>query len=250
MHPICFQIGSRPIYWYGVMMAAAFLAAILHWNWLARRSDKPDNYGYDLAFYLMLAGILGARINYVIANFQDFKTEPLSIIRIDQGGLIYYGGFIGAILAAIIFARVKKEHFVQLADFAITAIPLGHALGRIGCFLNGCCYGTEGTTPWCCLLHDTLRHPVQLYETGWNLLVYVTITLFFLRRKLPGTVFALYLILYPCGRFILEYWRGDTRQMLHGLTTAQAFSLILILTGVSLWSWLLLRDKTVRHLKP
>ncbi len=243
MHPICFHIGSRPIYWYGVMMAAAFLAAIAHWAWLARRAGRPPAYGYDLAFWLMLAGIVGARINYILANLADFRGAPWTMLRIDQGGLIYYGGFVGAALAAVIFARVRGERLWWLADFAITAIPLGHVFGRIGCFLNGCCYGAPGAAPWCFPLDGTPRHPVQLYEAGWNLAVYLALTCLFLRRRAEGAVFALYLMLYPAGRFLLEFWRGDQRQMLRGLTIAQWFSLALIATGAAL-GWFCLRRWT------
>lgn len=240
MHPICFHIGARPIYWYGVMMAAAFLAAIAHWTWLARRTGRPPAYSYDLATWLMLAGIVGARINYVIANVDDFRSAPWTILRIDQGGLIYYGGFVGAALAAIIFARIRREKLSSLADFAITAIPLGHVFGRIGCFLNGCCYGIPGAAPWCLPLDGTPRHPVQIYEAGWNFIVYLILTRLFLRRHVDGIVFAAYLVLYPVGRFLLEFWRGDPRLILGGLTIAQCFSLTLIAVGIAL-GWICLR---------
>lgn len=249
MHPICFHIASRPVYWYGVMMAAAFMAAIAHWAWLARRAGRPANYGYDLAFWLMLSGIVGARINYILANLGDFRAAPWTIVRVDQGGLIYYGGFVGAALTAVIFARVRGERLWWLADFAITAIPLGHFFGRIGCFLNGCCYGAPGTAPWCFPLDDTLRHPVQLYEAGWNMAVYLLLTWMFLRRRTEGAVFALYLMLYPAGRFMLEFWRGDQRQMLCGLTMAQWFSLALMAIGAGLWL-LLTRGQPAGQARP
>ena len=98
MQPICFYIGSRPIYWYGVMVAIGFLSAIIHWTLLARRSGFPKGFGSDLGFWIMLSSILGARVAYVISNLPQYVEKPLSVIRIDQGGLIFYGGFIGAVL--------------------------------------------------------------------------------------------------------------------------------------------------------
>ena len=235
MYPICFFFLGRPIYWYGIMMALAFLAAILHWSWLGRRCGRAAHFGYDLAFWLMLAGILGARINYVIANITDFVAAPLTIIRVDQGGLIYYGGFVCAALTAVLFAWRHNEQFAWFADFVITAIPLGHFFGRIGCFLNGCCYGSPGNYAWCFPLGEVTRHPVQLYESLWNLMVYLVLLRVFFKRKTAGVVFCLYLILYPMGRFGLEFWRGDPRLTVAGLTTAQVFSLVLVVLGIGLW---------------
>ncbi|MCA1809614.1 MAG: prolipoprotein diacylglyceryl transferase [Kiritimatiellia bacterium] len=234
MHPICFYIGNRPVYWYGIMMAIAFVAAIGHWNWLARRENRPANLGSDIALWLMLAGIIGARINYVLANLSDFAQAPLTVLRIDQGGLIYYGGFVGAALAALWYARRHQENPWWLADFIITALPLGHFFGRIGCFLNGCCYGRAGSGFGSYRLERVERIPVQLYESAWNLLIYLILCFVFLRRKKNGLVFSLYLILYPTGRFVLEFWRGDPRQTVWHLTVAQIFSLFLLVIGTIL----------------
>lgn len=243
MNPICFHIGTHPVYWYGVMMAVAFLAAIGHWVWLARRCGRPPDYGYDIAFVLMFSGIIGARINYVLANWQDFISAPLNIIRIDQGGLIYYGGFIGAVLAAVILARRRRENLWWFSDFVITALPLGHFFGRIGCFLNGCCYGVPCSRAWCTAPDGIHRFPIQLCEAGWNLFIYVILTAFFLRRGRVGRVFCLYLLLYPSGRFLLEFWRDDQRQSFSGMHTAQWVSLLLIAAGVGLWVWLARRRR-------
>jgi phosphatidylglycerol:prolipoprotein diacylglycerol transferase len=237
MDPICFKIGARPVYWYGVMMALAFLAGLLHWQALGRRIGRRDvAFASDLAVWLMVGGIVGARIAYVIANFDYFRTVPLEIIRVDQGGLIYYGGFIGATLAFFAFARSRKEKMLDLADFTITALPLGHALGRVGCFLNGCCQGRVVELPGLgsAYLH---RYPVQLYEAAFNLIVYGILTAVFLRRrgKRPGLVWAIYLILYPAGRFLLEFLRGDERVRCGSFSVAQCLSLALMAVGAGLW---------------
>jgi phosphatidylglycerol:prolipoprotein diacylglycerol transferase len=237
MDPICFKIGSRPVYWYGVMMALAFLAGITHWQALGRRTGRRDvAFASDLAFWLMVGGIVGARLVYVLANINYFFDAPMEIIRVDQGGLVYYGGLIGASLAFLVFARRRREAVLDLADFAITALPLGHALGRVGCFLNGCCQGRVVETP-CLLAANLQRYPVQLYEAVFNLVVYVVLSVVYLRyhRQRHGLVLAVYLLMYPTGRFLLEFLRGDERLRYGWFSVAQYLSLALVAVGAGLW---------------
>lgn len=235
MHPICFYIGSRPIYWYGVMVATAFLTAVLNWHLIARREHRPPGFATDMAFWIMLAGILGARAAYVLANLDYYLAEPGKVLRIDLGGLIYYGGFIGGILAVIAFARFNKLRMWSMGDYAITSIPLAHAIGRIGCFLNGCCYGTPTDLPCAVVFDEVARHPTQLYEAAGNLAVFGLLTWFYFRRKREGTVLALYLMTYPILRFLLEFLRGDERLRIAGLSLAQHLSIGLFVFGVVLW---------------
>ena len=237
MSPICIHIGSHPIYWYGIMMALAFIAGLLHWQWLGHRTGRDTSLASDLAFWLMIGGILGARVAYVISNFNYFMAAPQEIIRVDQGGLIFYGGFIGGALAFLILAKWRHIKVADLADFTITALPLGHALGRIGCFLNGCCGGCAAP-PSSFLAAGLSHYPVQIYEAIFNLGVYGLLTWYFLykRDNKFGSVAALYLMTYPVGRFLLEFIRGDERMRVGTeLDVAQIISLALILVGIALW---------------
>ena len=239
MDQTCFYIGSRPIYWYGIMMATAFLACVIHLMVLARKQGRSPSFGTDIAFWLMLSGIVGARIGYVISNLSVFMACPWTIFRIDQGGIIFYGGLIGGCMALMIFARVKKEKFWPLSDFVASALPLGHAIGRIGCFLNGCCYGTCCTLPWAVGNPNPdiqgERHPTQLYSSILNLIIYVVLLKFYSRRKREGRVLALYLMLYPLCRFFLEFLRGDERMRWYGFSVAQVLSLVFFIIGLALW---------------
>ena len=241
MHPVCLYIGTRPIYWYGVMMAAAFLAGMTHLRSIGRRDGRDSAYCADLVFWVMLAGIIGARVAYVFGNLSYYAENPIEILRVDRGGLVYYGGFLGAGAALWLFARVKRERTLAVLDFMITAVPLGHAFGRVGCFLNGCCYGRPGTEPWCVVseaVDKVPRHPVQLYEAAANLVLYAVLLIAYRRRKRDGQIVSLYLLTYPIGRFLFEYFRGDERVRLPwgGITLAQASSIALFLTGVAIWS--------------
>lgn len=253
MYAICFKLGSLTIHWYGVFMALGFLAGLASWTLLGRREGKPFAFCSDLLFWIMVSGILGARLAYVIANIGDFADRPYAVFFLHEGGLIYYGGFIGAAVAIPIFARVRGLGALDLYDFVITSVPLAHALGRVGCFMNGCCFGRihtgwpsvrfpSGTLPWWthaesgAITSDAARslpvHPVQLYESLFNVLLYALLVSVYRRRKRSGSITAFYLFAYPVGRFIFETVRGDARLNGGALSLAQWISLGLILTGL------------------
>jgi len=255
VHPICFKVAGLTVHWYGVMMALGFLAGLLNWSRLGRRTGRDFAFCSDLLFWVMVAGIAGARLAYVIANAGDFLKAPLTILYLHQGGLIFYGGFIGGWMAVLVFARVRRLGTLDLFDFAVTSVPLAHAFGRIGCFLNGCCHGIVHTgvlavrypaesLPWWVHVdqqritqlasHSFPVYPIQLYETCFDLLVYALLVWAFRQRARRGSVSVLYLLTYPTGRFLLEFLRGDPRLHVLGLTVAQWLSVGLFLSGLGL----------------
>lgn len=249
MHPVLFQIFGKEIYSYGIMTALGFLCAILTWLWLGRREARPPGFAADLGFWLMTSGIVGSRIAYVAANWSHYRAAPLAIIRIDQGGLIFYGGLLLASAALALFARHHRLPLWHLADFAIPGLAIGHALGRVGCFLNGCCYGRPAGDHFCGVIFPPVcepgklfagipLYPVQIIESACLLAIWLALLAAYPRRKKDGAVFALYLVLYPPCRFLLEYLRGDERQSWFVLDVAQATSLALLLAGVLLFAFL------------
>lgn len=266
MHPILFTIFGKAIYTYGFMAMLGLLAAVGTWYWLARRETQ---YGGDFpttfAIWLMLPGIVGARAAYVIANWSYFSTHASEIIRTDHGGLIFYGGFIAAFLALVICAKVRRFPLLALCDFAVPALAIGHAFGRLGCLMFGCCHGSPITcadglyarlfglvypleTPMGHQFPDIPLHPVQVYETAGLLLLWAGLLLF--RRRLvrhPGLSSALYLLCYAPLRFGLEFLRGDPRQPgLCGLNVAQTVSIGLFMAGVALLFFVLARPTPER----
>jgi phosphatidylglycerol:prolipoprotein diacylglycerol transferase len=241
MNPIIFQLFGHPIRWYGLLTAAGFLAAVLNWNRLARREGFDPQLGSELGVWTILSGILGARLFYVLANWRVYLKAPWEILAIWHGGQIFYGGLIVGIVALCWLARRRRFPIPAFADFAITGVPLGHAIGRLGCFMNGCCFGRASDMPWAVSFAagDAVGlgpvHPTQLYEAIANLGVYAVLLWFYHRRRRDGTVMALYLLLYPVSRFLLEFTRGDPRQHLGALTIAQGVSIGLFAAGVALW---------------
>jgi len=253
VHPILFQIFGKDIRSYGVMAALGFLAAILTWVWIGRREKRPEGFAADLGFWLMASGIIGSRIAYVAANWSYYRSNPLDIIRIDHGGLIFYGGLILASIALVLFARRRRLPVWHVADFAIPGLAVGHALGRIGCFLNGCCYGRPvGDHAYgaaCGVVYPPVSepgqlfpgialYPVQLIEAACLLVIWAVLLYAYPRRRRDGAVFALYLVLYPPCRFLLETMRGDERQAWFVLDAAQVVSIALFLAGIALFVFL------------
>ncbi len=249
MHPILFSVFGKDIYSYGVMAALGFLVGILTWTWLARRELRPEGFATDLGFWLMASGIVGSRLAYVAANWSYYRDNPLEIVRIDQGGLIFYGGFLLACAALVIFARRHRVPVWHMADFAIPALAIGHALGRMGCFLNGCCYGRPAGDAFCGIAYPPIcepgklfpgvpLYPVQLIESACLLVLWLVLVWAYPRRRKDGAVFALYLVLYPPIRFALEYLRGDERQSWLALDVAQVTSIGLFLAGILLFAFL------------
>ncbi len=253
MHPIAFELGALKIHWYGICMAAAFLLGLGTWVVLGRRDGRDAAFCSDLLFWVMVAGLLGGRLAYVLSNPLYYLQYPQRVFYLWEGGLIYYGGFVGAITAVWLYARQRGLAFFELLDFAITALPLSHAVGRLGCFLNGCCFGRPfagagaiayppGSLPWHRHLelgliapgatHSLGVHPVQLYEALFNLLLFPVLIVVYRRRKRPGQVLGAYLLLYPLGRFTLEYLRGTERHYAGALSAAQLLSLGLFTAGL------------------
>ena len=253
MHPIFFHLGPLTIHWYGVMMALGFLAGLVNWHFAGRARGWDIKFSSDLLLWIMSSGIVGGRLAYVASEWGYFAGHPFKMLRVDEGGLIYYGGFIGAVIAIGIFARTRGESIVRVCDFAGTSLPLAHAFGRIGCFLNGCCHGVV-TKSWIgvCFPAESLAwrehlaerrinalasrslpvHPVQLYEVVLDLALFGVLWAVYRRRPRDGRVAGLYLLLYPAGRFCLEFIRGDERMRWASLSVAQWFSVALFMAGL------------------
>ena len=200
MHPILFHLGSFPVHSYGVMIALAFVFGLWTATLRARREKIPGETIADVTFWIMLGAILGARAVYVATYWNDeFAGQPLSeIFAIWHGGLVFYGGLIGAIITGAIYLGWKKLPVWKVADVLAPSIALGSVFGRIGCLLNGCCYGRACDLPWAITfpadnpLHPptTPVHPTEIYDALLNLGLYFFLAWLFRRKKFDGQVFA------------------------------------------------------------
>ena len=241
MHPIAFQLGDLAVRWYGVMAAIGFLAATGLVCWNRRIAKMSSDQATGVVMTAMIAGVIGARIFYVIQFFPSFRNDWLGMIRIDRGGLVFYGGFFLALIAIWGYCRLQRLELLRVFDIMTPALAIGHAAGRIGCFLNGCCYGKPTELAWGVLYPagsapaqqypgQTL-HPVQLYEAGLNILMFGALVCL-VRRGKRGMATAGDLTLYGLMRFGDEFFRGDHRQFWNGFTPAQVIGLVLVPVGI------------------
>lgn len=242
MHPILFQWGPLTIYSYGVMMACAFIIGTYLAQKEAALQAVDSQKIVDLTLWLVLFGIVGARLLYVLQNLAFYRVNPLEIIMLQRGGLSYFGGFLSALLCAVLFLRKNGLPVWKVLDILAPFLALGQAVGRIGCLLNGCCFGKPSSF---CLSLDfpgdpVARYPVQVCSSLLLLLLFLL-----LRRgqisargkKLSeGKIFLLYCCGYSLIRFLLEFIRGDHQVLLFGLTVYQYISAgIFIIAGSLLW---------------
>ncbi len=226
------------------MTALAFLAGL----WTATRRCARENLSRedigDVTLWLMVGAIVGARVVYVVTYWQEeFAGGPWTeIFMVQHGGLVFYGGLIGASLAAIITTQWKKMPLWKTADVLAPSIALGSAIGRVGCLLNGCCYGRPTNLPWAIRFpadHATGGvpvHPTEIYDALLNLGLYGLLAWLFRHKKFDGQVFATYLMCYAVTRSFGEMFRGDydTAHLHSGLTPAQLVSVPIFFAGLAL----------------
>jgi len=243
------------VHWYGVMMAVAFLAGLWTASRRAPREGISQETLLDLGPWLIVGTIVGARALYAATYWDNLMADPLfpkapwtEVFMVQRGGLVFYGGLIGATLAGILFARLKHLPVWKLADIVAPSIALGYVFGRIGCLLNGCCYGRACSLPWAIRfpadnpLHPPTYpvHPTEIYDALLNLVLYLGLAWLYRRKKFDGQVFAAYLLCYAVTRSFVEYFRGDYGPShLHGgLTPAHLVSIAIFGAGLALWGLL------------
>ena len=242
MCPIALRIGGLAIHWYGVMAAVGLILGTCVLKYTRKHADMSDDDSVNVILIAMFSGLVGARIFYVVQFFDQFRDNLKNVIRVDQGGLVFYGGFILAIIALIIFSKIKKIDTILLFDAMTPAMAIGHACGRIGCFLQGCCFGSPTTflgvrypaaSEAVYKYGNVAVHPVQLYEAAANLIAFY---FFFrlVRNCKRGVAMSSYFIYYGVTRFLIELMRGDNPHLWGLFTPAQLIGLVLIPTGVFL----------------
>jgi phosphatidylglycerol:prolipoprotein diacylglycerol transferase len=232
------------------MMAIAFIAGLWTASRRGLRDGIPAEKILDIGPWLIVGTIIGARALHVATYWQEeFAGKPiLEIFAVWNGGLVFYGGLIGATLAGYIYARMKHIPIWKLADVLAPSIALGYVFGRIGCLLNGCCYGRACDLRWAISypvgnLNGAPTfpvHPTQIYDSLLNLLLYLGLAWLYRRKKFDGEVFAAYLLCYAVTRSIVESFRGDYTQLhYHGplhLTPAQLVSIGIFAAGAALFA--------------
>lgn len=251
--PILVKLGPLTIRWYGLLIASAVLIGVSLSQYLAKRRNVDPNAIADLAIWLVIGAIPCARLYYVLFEWEQYAQRPEDIIAIWKGGIAIHGAILGGLIATIIFARMQKLSVWLLADLVVPSLILGQAIGRWGNFFNSEAFGSPTNLPWKLYIPPQQRppayinyqyfHPTFLYESLWNVLIFVIlITLFFrdLKRKphlKVGTLALIYLVGYSAGRIWIEGLRTDSL-MVGPLRIAQIVSLVSIILGLAGLAWL------------
>lgn len=236
MHPILFQIGPITIYSYGVLLAIAVVVCSLLLSLDAKRIGVSQDTVFDFMFWLVTGGIIGARIFYIMISWDFYSSNLSQIIMLNQGGLAWQGGFLGGVVAGIWFIRIKKLNLRQWMDLAAPYIALGQAIGRLGCFFNGCCYGKPWAFGIYFPVHQAKLYPTQLFEAGSLLLIFFLLRYYQKSSPRPGLVFVGYLWLAAIERFIVEFYRADQGTWVWGLSLFQYIAVAVFISGIIIFA--------------
>lgn len=266
MHPVLFStrlFGRLDEPWslhvYGLLIAAGFLLAMqLAARQAGREGEDPDRV-IDLAFYLLLAGLIGSRIVFIFTKLPQYLANPVEMVMFWKGGLVFYGGFIGAALYLVYYARKYRMDYFKLVDIMIPYVAMAHAFGRLGCLAAGCCFGKPTSMPWGIVfpvasmaqqqqqsqglvdMNDPALavHPTQLYEAGFELALFWILLSMRPHKRFHGQLFLFWLSIYPIGRSFIELFRGDKERGIYGiLSTSQYISIVVALAAIAVYAYL------------
>lgn len=244
MYPELFKIGPFTIHTYGVFVTAGFLLGLGFAVRQAKKEGVPPNKIVDLSFYILLSALIGSRLFYIMINANYYLKNPLDIFRVWEGGLVFYGGLLLTVPTVLWYVKRNALSLWVTADLFAPSLAIGHAIGRIGCFYAGCCYGkpAEGL-PWAVTFTDpqTLAlvgiplHPTQLYESLGELTIFFALIALRRHKSFNGQLFVIYVILYSVLRFIVEFFRGDVARgfITQQLSFSQGVSVLIFLTAVA-----------------
>lgn len=243
MHPVLLTLGKFKVYSWGFMLAVAVIVAIFGLTKLFKREGYDPDSAIDLVIILVLAGVVGSRLAYIIIyQWQDLLINPGAVLSPGNGGfsgLVWYGAFLLGFPLFIWYIRRKGYPFWKLLDMLAPYVALGYAIVRIGCFLNGCCYGEITSSAWGVVFpsvdHFT-RYPTQLYSSILNFILFAGLIWYYPRRKFDGQIFILYLMGYSVYRFIVEYFR-DSLINYGPFTMGQVVTGIIFLAALLLYRW-------------
>lgn len=265
MHPVLFSTDlfgllSKPwsLHVYGLMIATGFLVAIsLAKRQAGREGEDPEAF-VDLGFYLLLWGLIGARVVFIFTKLDDYLHNPIDIFLFWRGGLVFYGGFLGAALYLVYFCKRHRMDYFKVVDILVPYLALAHVFGRFGCLAAGCCYGKPSELPWAIVFpsgsmaHSGQQsdglvgfdvaalpvHPTQLYEAGAELLLFAFLVWLRPRKHFHGHIFLSWVGVYAVVRSFIELFRGDKERGVYLLSTSQYISAVIAVIAIGLYFYI------------
>jgi phosphatidylglycerol:prolipoprotein diacylglycerol transferase len=252
MHPILIDFGFFQLPSYGVLLATAVIVALWTLRLRADRAGMDGTQLVDFGLWLVIWALVGAKLLLVLVELPRYLRDPAAILGTIRAGGVFLGGFVAAIVAAVVLLRRYRLQALPSFDVLSPSLALGHAIGRMGCLLAGCCWGAACDLPWAITYTDPIAaqnlgtplhqplHPFPVYSALFNVALYLGLAALSKRGLAPGRVFATYLMCYGVGRFLLEWTRGDAaRGFVFGgaLSVSQLISIGLVLIGAGLHLW-------------
>ncbi len=259
LNPVAFELFGHPVMWYGVIICFGMILAALYALSRAKIEKIKTDDIIDLAIFVIIFGIFGARLYYVLFSLDSYIVEGNflktlgEMVAIWNGGLAIYGGVIAGFLTILVFSKVKKMRFSTLLDVVAPAVLIGQIVGRWGNFMNAEAYGAETTVPWRMGLHSSFDggesfyneifvHPTFLYESLWNLVGFILIAVFYKKKKFNGQIFLFYITWYGFGRMFIEGLRTDSL-MVGPVRVSQLLAGATFVVGLGLMIWNLINVK-------
>jgi phosphatidylglycerol:prolipoprotein diacylglycerol transferase len=252
------HIGPLTLHTYGVLLALAFLAGLWVVSREAKKAGLDATVITDMAVYVLIGGLVGAKLLLLLVEWSYYAKHPGEILGLLQSGGVFYGGLLGAFPVAWWFARRHRLDAWKTADVLAPGVAIGQAIGRLGCFAAGCCYGLETNVPWAVTFHDLYAaqqvgtnidkplHPTQLYESTATLAIFIFLKWLSGRKRFDGQVTLAYMFLYAVARFVIEFYRGDAaRGMVLGgwLSTSQFIAILMVLAVLFLYPYVLRKER-------
>ena len=251
MHPIMINAFGFSIHSYGVMLAIGFMVGISLAAKEAVRTGANAEKVLNLTFWILISSILGSRLFHCIVFYPEYLQNPLRILKIWEGGLVFYGGFLGAVAASVVYTRLNKMNFWQVSDIMIPSVMLGLMFGRIGCTLAGCCFGKPCPEDFhlCITFENALGlgikhlplYPTQILSAVNAFTIFLILWLYRKHKRFHGELLAVSMLLYPVTRSLIEVLRDDPRGFLHLGTVSLSESQVVSLAMMALAVYIFLR---------
>ncbi|MGI6170018.1 MAG: prolipoprotein diacylglyceryl transferase, partial [Christensenellales bacterium] len=254
--PVAFTLFGRDIYWYGILIAVAIVLAVVLTMWRFKKNRYSTDVVIDLALVLIPCAIIGARLFYVAFEWEHYAADPLSILYVWEGGLAIYGGIIGGVIATLIFCKVRGYKFGVFADSIAPGLALAQGIGRWGNYFNQEAFGYAVRDPRIInfpfltvridrphyvdgvLCMEPFHLATFFYESVWNIAVFVVLMLYLRKKRPRGNAFALYMLLYGCGRAWIEGLRTDSLWLIPGVVRiSQLLSVVIAVAGLGFFLW-------------
>lgn len=250
MRPVLFSVFGVNVYGYGTMIAIGICSAVILLGYRAKQRGYNEDHMFNMSIIAVISGVIGGKLLFIITEITSIIKDP-AILKDIGNGFVVYGSVIGGAVAVYFYSKRRKWNTLKIFDMVIPTVALAQGFGRIGCFLAGCCYGKETALPIGVEFRNSIfappnviRHPTQIYSSCFDFLLALFLLWYDRKNHKEGRTFALYVIIYSAGRFLVEFLRDDPRGNVGVLSTSQFISIFTFIAGIIFFNVHLVRKIT------